>query len=146
MTRSLPEKPSWLVLRVPSGAEAFLEVGDHGRQHWRQCPRQLIGFDIGDPMGDFGIGESTYVRIDQGNEALALAVPLPVVSRLDFVPPLPPDLVDSLAALPMGTAAKFVAPTESAPRSLALPGPAKRSMPCAATGRRVWRRRCRRSR
>jgi len=119
--------------------------------------RQVAADEI---VGDFGIGESTYVRIDQGNEALAravadalpdvrtgqpvrgidatdrglevytldervtadaavVAVPLPVVSRIRFVPPLPSDLVEALAALTMGTAAKFVAPTESAPPLLA---------------------------
>lgn len=111
-------------------------------------------------VGDFGIGESTYVRIDQGNEALAkaaagvlpdvrtgqpvrkieaidrrvevhtvdqrlivdavvVAVPLPAVSRIRFTPPLPADVVHALAALTMGTAAKFVAGTESTPPLLA---------------------------
>lgn len=119
--------------------------------------RQVAADEI---VGDFGVGESTYMRIDQGNEALAravadalpgartgqpvqaidatdrgvevytsddrvtadavvVAVPLPVVSRIRFRPPLPSDLVDTLAALTMGTAAKFVAPTESAPPLLA---------------------------
>jgi monoamine oxidase len=111
-------------------------------------------------VGDFGIGESTYLRIDQGNEALAkaaagvlpdvrtgqpvlsieatdrwvevhtidqrliadaavVAVPLPAVSRIRFTPPLPSDVVHALAALTMGTAAKFVAGTESTPPLLA---------------------------
>ena len=106
--------------------------------------------------GDFGIGESTYLRINDGNDALAravaaavgdvrtdqpvhrvessvdgvivatrtevfraaavvIAVPLPVVSRIKFSPPLPSAVAHALAAVQMGTAAKIVAPTQSPP-------------------------------
>jgi hypothetical protein len=41
------------------------------------------------------------------------------VSRIRFTPPLPSDVVHALAALTMGTAAKFVAGTESTPPLLA---------------------------
>jgi monoamine oxidase len=52
-------------------------------------------------------------------DAVVVAVPLAVVSRIRFTPPLPADLVDTLSELTMGTAAKFVAPTDSAPPLLA---------------------------
>jgi len=146
-----------LLAEVDDGSAAFIVL--------RQRLECSAGMPLGqvatdEVVGDFGIEESTYVRIDQGNEALAravadalpdvrtgrpvrridatdrgvevhtlgedliadavvVAVPLPVVSRIHFVPPLPPDLVDALATLMMGTAAKFVAPTESAPPLLA---------------------------
>ncbi|MGI9644315.1 MAG: flavin monoamine oxidase family protein [Ilumatobacteraceae bacterium] len=117
----------------------------------------------GQIVGDFGVGESTYLRMDQGNEALARAiaealpdvrtaqpvreivttdhevevrtsgggftadavvvsVPLPIVSRIRFAPPLRSDLADAIASLAMGTAAKFVAPTVSTPPLLAHQG------------------------
>ncbi len=111
-------------------------------------------------VGDFGIGEATYLRIDGGNDRLAqavagklhdlrtqqpveriqtndsgvsvatlgetlvaaavvIAVPLPIVSRLYFDPPLHPTMRAALDRLAMGTAAKLVAPTESPPPLLA---------------------------
>lgn len=106
--------------------------------------------------GDFGIGESTYLRLDDGNDALAkavadavgdvrtgqpvhrvessidgvivatptqvfeaaavvIAVPLPVIARIEFSPLLPPTVLDALSTLQMGTAAKIVVPTKSPP-------------------------------
>jgi monoamine oxidase len=154
-------------LRVSSAADVLAEADDgsiafavlrHRLQGSAGVPLQQVAAD--EIVGDFGIGEATYVRVDKGNEALAsavadalpdvrtgrpvqgidatdrgvevhmlgesltadavvVAVPLPVVSRIRFAPPLPSDLVAALAAMTMGTATKFVAPAESPPPLLA---------------------------
>jgi monoamine oxidase len=111
-------------------------------------------------VGDFGIGEATYLRVDGGNQVLAeavagrlgdvrtgqpvegiestdtgvsvvtasetitsegvvVAVPLPLISRIRFNPPLSHAMTTALESLVMGTAAKFVVPTESQPPLLA---------------------------
>ena len=117
-----------------------------------------IGVD--EIVGDFGIGEATYLRVDGGNEVLAravagkladvrfgqpvkgiesteasasvttgdetiaadgvvVAVPLPMISRLRFDPPLTREMTTALDRLAMGTAAKLVLPTASRPPLLA---------------------------
>jgi len=117
-----------------------------------------IGVD--EIVGDFGIGEATYLRVDGGNEFLAravaakladvrlgqpvigveateagvsvatsdetiagdgvvVAVPLPMVSRLRFDPPLTREMTTALDRLAMGNAAKLVMSTESPPPLLA---------------------------
>jgi monoamine oxidase len=117
-----------------------------------------IGVD--EIVGDFGIGEATYLRVDGGNEVLAravagkladirfgqpvkgiestkagtsvttgdetiaadgvvVAVPLPMISRLRFDPPLTRAMTTALDRLAMGTAAKLVLPTASRPPLLA---------------------------
>ena len=111
-------------------------------------------------VGDFGIAEATYLRIDGGNQLLAVAVanqlfdlrtdqpvrsvesddtgvkvttqsdriladgvivavPLPLISRLRFIPPLSTEITSVLDRLMMGTAAKFAVSTESLPPLLA---------------------------
>ncbi len=115
---------------------------------------------VNEIVGDFGIGESTYLRVDGGNEVLAravagkladvrfgqpvkgiesteasasvttgdetiaadgvvVAVPLPMISRLRFDPPLTRAMTTALDRLAMGTAAKLVLPTASRPPLLA---------------------------
>ena len=117
-----------------------------------------IGVD--EIVGDFAIGEATYLRVDGGNEVLAravagkladvrfgqpvkgiesteasasvttgdetiaadgvvVAVPLPMISRLRFDPPLTRAMTTALDRLAMGTAAKLVLPTASRPPLLA---------------------------
>ncbi len=121
-------------------------------------PAESIGVD--EMVGDFGIGEATYLRVDGGNEELArvvagkladvrlghpveriestetgasvttadetiaadavvVAVPLPMISRLRFDPPLTRAMTTALDRLAMGTAAKLVLPTASRPPLLA---------------------------
>ena len=111
-------------------------------------------------VGDFGIAEAIYVRIDGGNQLLAVAVanqladvrtnypvqsvesddavvsittqsdrisadgvvvavPLPLVSKIRFVPPLSIEMTSALDGLVMGTAAKLAVSTESEPPLLA---------------------------
>jgi monoamine oxidase len=118
-----------------------------------------IGVD--EIVGDYGIGEATYMRVDGGNQVLAeavadqltdvrkrqpvegieatktgvsviaksetisadgvvIAVPLPLISRLRFNPPLSGSITTALERLAMGTAAKLVLSTESRPPLLAL--------------------------
>ncbi len=118
----------------------------------------LIGVD--EIVGDYGIGEATYLRVDGGNQVLAqavadrltdvrtgqpvegiestdagvsivtgtekipadgvvIAVPLPLISRLRFDPPLSQAMTTALESLVMGTAAKLVLSTESEPPLLA---------------------------
>jgi monoamine oxidase len=115
---------------------------------------------VGEVVGDYGIGEATYIRVDGGNQLLAeavaneltdvrtgvpvegiestdslvtvatdsemiaadgvvIAVPLPLISRLRFDPPLSQAMTTALESLVMGTAAKLVLPTESPPPLLA---------------------------
>ncbi|MEE8407522.1 MAG: NAD(P)/FAD-dependent oxidoreductase, partial [Acidimicrobiia bacterium] len=111
-------------------------------------------------VGDFGIAEAIYVRIDGGNQLLAVAVanqladvrtnhpvqsvesddavvsittqsdrisadgvvvavPLSLVSKIRFVPPLSIEMTSALDGLVMGTAAKLAVSTESEPPLLA---------------------------
>ena len=111
-------------------------------------------------VGDFGIGEATYLRVEGGNQLLAeaiatrlrdvrtgvpvegiestetgvsvvtesetiaangvvISVPLPVISRLRFDPPLSPAMTIALERLAMGTAAKLVLETDGEPPLLA---------------------------
>ena len=111
-------------------------------------------------VGDFGIGEATYLRVEGGNEGLpravaakladvrlgqpvegiettatgvsvttlnerlgaegvVVAVPLPMISKLRFDPPLTRVMTTALDRLAMGTAAKLVLPTEAQPPLLA---------------------------
>lgn len=117
-----------------------------------------IGVD--EMVGDFGIGEAIYLRVDGGNDLLAravaerlgdvrlgqpvkaiestetgvsvtagdetiaadgvvIAVPLPMISKLHFDPPLSEAVTTAVDQLAMGTAAKLVLPTESQPPLLA---------------------------
>ena len=142
-----------------------LDDGSHAFAVLRQriegsagIPAAAIGVD--EMVGDFGIGEATYLRVAGGNELLAravagkladirfgqpveriksseagasvttgdemiaadgvvVAVPLPMISRLRFDPPLTRAMTTALDRLPMGTAAKLVLPTESRPQLLA---------------------------
>jgi monoamine oxidase len=112
-------------------------------------------------IGDFGLGEATYLRVESGNQSLAeaivtqltdvrvgqpvteigsthsgvsvvtlaerfevagvvISVPLPLISKLRFDPPLPRAILDAIARLGMGTAAKLAAPTRSGPSLVAL--------------------------
>jgi monoamine oxidase len=115
---------------------------------------------LGEIVGDYGIGEANYIRVDGGNQVLAeavasqlsdvrigvpvegiestdtgvtvvaergtiaadgvvIAVPLPLISRLGFDPPLSQAMTTALESLVMGTAAKLVLRTESPPPLLA---------------------------
>jgi monoamine oxidase len=117
-----------------------------------------IGVD--EMVGDFGIGEAIYLRVDGGNDLLAravaeklgdvrlgqpvkaiestetgvsvtagdqtitadgvvIAVPLPMIPKLRFDPPLSKAMTTAADQLAMGTAAKLVLPTESQPPLLA---------------------------
>jgi monoamine oxidase len=116
---------------------------------------------ISEIVGDFGLGEATYLRVEGGNQSLAeaiagrlidvrlghpvegitatdsgvsvasdghlfeaeaavIAVPLPLISRLRFEPPLNDVMLDSLEKLTMGTAAKLALPTDVEPPLVAL--------------------------
>jgi monoamine oxidase len=111
-------------------------------------------------VGDFGIEETTYLRIDGGNQLLAdrvaemlsdvrlgqpvveirhesnvsvstkddlvpadavvVAVPLPLISKMKFSPPLDPEIVEATDRIKMGTAAKLAIPTKTHPQLFAL--------------------------
>jgi len=118
-----------------------------------------IGFS--EVVGDFGLVEATYLRVEGGNQSLAeaiagrlndvrlghpvegitatdfgvsvasgghlfeaeaavVAIPLPLISRLRFEPPLSEAMLDSLERLTMGTAAKLALPTDVEPPLVAL--------------------------
>jgi monoamine oxidase len=150
--------------RSEQSAADLLALADDGSVAFAVLRQRLEG-SAGAPLrrvasseidGDFGIGESTYLRLDDGNDALAraaadavgdvrtgqpvhrvensadgvivatptevfqasavvIAVPLPVIGRIEFSPPLPPAVIDALTTVRMGTAAKIVAPTKSPP-------------------------------
>ena len=146
-----------LLASLDDGSDAFTVL----RQRLEGSAGVAAGsIAVGEIVGDFGIGEATYLRIDGGNDLLAqavadklhdlrteqpverietddsgvsvstanqtlaadavvVAVPLPIISRLHFDPPLAPGMRAALERLAMGTAAKLVAPTESPPPLLA---------------------------
>lgn len=124
----------------------------------------LTSVAVDEIIGDFGIEETTYLRIDGGNQILAevlashladvrtgepvneiastdtgvdirtmegtiaaegvvVAVPLPLIPRISFDPPLSPAMTDVLGTVAMGTAAKLAVPTESTPGLFALQNP-----------------------
>lgn len=125
----------------------------------------LTSVAVDETLGDFGIEETTYLRVDGGNQILAealasrladvrmgepvieikstvagvdiqamddtitaegvvVAVPLPLLSKLRFSPPLGDELAHALDKLAMGTAAKIAVSTESVPGLFALQNPA----------------------
>ncbi len=148
--------------------DGFLAGLDDGSDAFTVLRQRLEGsagvsaqsITVDEIVGDFGIGEATYLRIDGGNDRLAhavadelddvrtehpverietndsgvsvstvdqtlvaaavvIAVPLPIISRLHFDPPLTPAMHAALERLTMGTAAKLASPTESPPPLLA---------------------------
>jgi len=146
-----------LFVDLDDGSDAFTVLRQRIEGSAGVSARSIGVDEIG---GDFGIGEATYLRVDGGNEVLALtvagkladvrlsqpveriessetgtsvatgddtlaadgvvvAVPLPMISRLRFDPPLTRAMTTALDRLTMGTAAKLVAPTESRPPLLA---------------------------
>ena len=146
-----------LLVEFDDGSDAFTVLrqrveGSAG------VPAKRIG--VTELVGDFGIGEATYLRVDGGNQGLAeavadrltdvrtgrpvegiesteagvsivmedeiivadgvvVAVPLPLISRLRFEPPLSTEMTNALESLVMGTAAKLVLSTELEPALLA---------------------------
>jgi len=158
-----PDERSWktadsLLAQLDDGSDAFLVLrqrleGSAGVPLASVCVDEII--DV------FGIGGSTYLRVEGGNQMLAdtvakmlpdvrlgqpvaeidsvgsgvtvtsegqtfaadvavIAVPLPLISKLAFNPPLNGRLTAALETLVMGTAAKLAVPTVSEPPLLAL--------------------------
>ena len=144
--------------RVDDGSDAF-KVLRNRIEGSAGVAANRVG--VSEVVGDFGLGETTYLRVEGGNQALAeaiagrlidvrlghpiegitaidsgvsvasgghlfeaeaavVAVPLPLISRLRFEPPLNDVMLDSLKKLTMGTAAKLALPTEVEPPLVAL--------------------------
>ncbi len=150
--------------RQASSAEDLLDGLDDGSDAFRlfrlriegsaAIPLNRVGID--ELTGDFGVGEGTYLRVEGGNQALALnaaevlvdvrlnttvdaievrdggvrvvcdgraiaaqgvvlAVPLPLLRRMQFDPPLAGDLATAIESIEMGTAAKLAVSTTSPP-------------------------------
>ena len=146
-----------LLSNLDDGSDAFT-VLRHRIEGSAGVSARSIGVD--EMVGDFGIGEAIYLRVDGGNDLLAravaeklgdvrlgqpvkaiestetgvsvtagdetiaadgvvIAVPLPMISKLRFDPPLSEAMRTAVDQLAMGTAAKLVLPTESQPPLLA---------------------------
>ncbi|MCP3975702.1 MAG: FAD-dependent oxidoreductase [bacterium] len=146
-----------LLTDLDDGSDAFT-VLQQRLEASAGMPMRSIAVD--EIVGDFGVGEASYLRVAGGNESLAeavagwlsdvrmnqqveriqttdagamvstaietiaadavvVAVPLPIISRLRFDPPLGRALTAALGRLVMATAAKLVVPTESQPPLLA---------------------------
>ncbi len=154
--------------RQVNSAEDLLDGLDDGSDAFRvfrlriegsaAIPLSRVGVD--ELTGDFGVGEATYLRVEGGNQTLAMiaaevlenvrlnttvdvievrdggvrvvcggqsiaaegvvvAVPLPLLRRLRFDPPLEGDLVAAIESIEMGTAAKVAVSTPSPPPLLA---------------------------
>jgi len=147
-----------LLGRLDDGSDAFTVLRQRVQSSAGVSANQVGVEEI---VGDFGIGEATYMRIDGGNQLLAeavakelsdvrtdqavravesdnagvtvttkddriaadgvvVAVPLPLISRLGFVPQLSDEMRSALDSLTMGTAAKLAVSTDSMPPLLAL--------------------------
>jgi monoamine oxidase len=147
-----------LFARLDDGSDAFVVLRNR-IEGSAGVVADRIG--VSEVVGDFGLGEATYLRVDGGNQSLAeaiarrlidvrlghpvegitatdsgvsiasgghffeaeaavIAVPLPLITRLRFEPPLSDAMLDSLEKLTMGTAAKVALPTDLQPPLVAL--------------------------
>ncbi len=147
-----------LFARLDDGSDAFMVLRNR-IEGSAGVVADRIG--VSEVVGDFGLGEATYLRVDGGNqsfaeaiarrlidvrlghpvegitatdsgvsigsgghifeaEAAVIAVPLPLITRLRFEPPLNDAMLDALEKLTMGTAAKLALPTDVEPPLVAL--------------------------
>jgi monoamine oxidase len=147
-----------LFARLDDGSDAFKALRNRIEGSAGVAANRI---GISEIVGDFGLGEATYLRVEGGNQSLAeaiadrlvdvrlgspveaintigsgvsistgdhrfeaeaavVAVPLPLISRLRFEPPLDDLMLDSLKRLTMGTAAKLALPTDAEPPLVAL--------------------------
>ena len=147
-----------LFARLDDGSDAFVVLRNRIEGSAGVAAGQI---GVSEIVGDFGLVEATYLRVEGGNQSLAeaivtqlkdvrtgqpvseigstdtgvtvvtqaellevdgvvIAVPLPLISKLRFDPPLPRAMLDAIARLRMGTAAKLAVPTESDPSLIAL--------------------------
>lgn len=147
-----------LFARLDDGSDAFVVLRNRIEGSAGVAANRI---GVSEVVGDFGLGEATYLRVEGGNQSLAeaiadrlvdvrmghsaegitatdsgvsiasgghlfeaeaavIAVPLPLISRLRFEPPLNDAMLVSLEKLTMGTAAKLALPTDVEPPLVAL--------------------------
>jgi monoamine oxidase len=147
-----------LLARFDDGSDAFMVLRNRIEGSAGVAANRI---GVSEVVGDFGLGEATYLRVEGGNQSLAeaiadrlvdvrmghsvegitatdsgvsirsgdhifeaeaavIAVPLPLIARLRFEPPLNDAMLDSLKRLTMGTAAKLALPTAVEPPLVAL--------------------------
>jgi len=101
----------------------------HGERYFRAGRgNQTIALELASSLPDVRIGHAVdaiehdqrgvTVRVGPHAEhadAVVVAAPAPIVSRLAFTPALPDDLASALAELPMGVASKFAVATKERP-------------------------------
>ena len=115
-----------VALATFDGDRAF---SPHGQPCARVGPgNQAIAREIAASLPDVRTGHAVHeiehddegvtVRVGphvERADAVVVAVPAPIASRLAFAPPLPDDLASALVRLPMGVASKFAIATRERP-------------------------------
>lgn len=107
-----------------TGASRYLRVEGGNQLLADAIVDRLSDVRLGKPVSEIdseGI-DVTIETKDQtfGADGVVVAIPLPLISKLVFNPPLNPLLTTALKTLVMGTAAKLAVPTDSEPPLLAL--------------------------
>jgi monoamine oxidase len=123
-----------VAMRVVEGEGAFSAGGGTGTYHRLARGNQRLAEAMADSLDDVRLGqvvdaisrdrEGVTVRLGESEQlradAVVVAVPAPIASRLRFEPALPADLATGLRELPMGVASKLAIATSGEPSLRAL--------------------------